>query len=392
MQGNENMKALVVIGTRPECIKLAPVINELRKRACDAPISVKVCVTAQHREMLDQMLRLFDIVPDYDLDVMQANQSPEQVVSTIISKFGAVLREEKPDWVIVQGDTSTVVAASLAAFYNRVKVAHVEAGLRSHDRWQPYPEEINRRVAGVVADLHFAPTEHSRQNLLAEQVPHDSIIVTGNSVIDAVHWIASQPRKSDELLLDDDEKLILVTAHRRENFGEPLENICFALRDIAARNRGRGVRIIYAVHPNPRVTQTVHTILSDCPDVVLTGHLEYSELVHLMRSAYLVLTDSGGIQEEAPSFGKPVLVMRNVTERPEGIEAGVVKLVGSDRCAIVSEVTKLLDDPEEYSRMSRQVNPYGDGKASTRIVAGLLGEAVEQFAPAESEAAKVSLV
>ena len=390
---NKALKVLVVFGTRPEAIKLAPVIRELWKYS-DRTVC-KICVTAQHRQMLDQVLRLFEIKPDYDLNVMEDNQSPTQVAAAVLARLEPILQQERPDWMLVQGDTTTVAAASLAAFYARVKVGHVEAGLRTYDKWQPFPEEINRRVAGVIADLHFAPTERARQNLLREGVPAERILVTGNPVIDALHWVAAlpsppeviellgrlgMPAKEDFLPASNPIRLILVTAHRRENFGWPLENICLALRDIAEHYR-REVHIVYPVHLNPNVWEPVHRLLGDVPNITLVPPLDYLSLVHLMKRSYLVLTDSGGIQEEAPSLGKPVLVLREVTERPEGVEAGTVRVVGVERETIVRETVRLLEDSRAYQAMASAVNPYGDGHAAERIVAALLGERVAPFEP-----------
>ncbi len=369
------MKVLVVFGTRPEAIKLAPVIRELRKKSCDPGIdlTVRVCVTAQHREMLDQVLRLFEIVPDYDLNVMQENQTPTQVASAVLSRLEPLLLTERPDWVLVQGDTTTVAAASLAAFYSRAKLGHVEAGLRTGDKWQPFPEEINRRIAGSIADLHFAPTQGSRQNLLREGISDERILVTGNTVIDALQWVASQapPAEVSDLVRTPATRLIFVTAHRRETFGAPLEDICLALRDIAVRYDGR-LQILYAVHRNPNIWAPVHRLLGDLGNVTLTPPLDYLSTVHILKHTYLVLTDSGGLQEEAPSLGKPVLVLREVTERPEGVEAGTARLVGVKRESIVRETTHLLEDNQAYAAMATAVNPYGDGKASQRIVEALL--------------------
>lgn len=384
------MKVLTVFGTRPEAIKLAPVIRALRKRSHVDTLSVqrvavKVCVTAQHRQMLDQVLRLFEITPDYDLNVMEDNQSPTQVASAVLARLESILQEEQPDWVLVQGDTTTVTAASLAAFYARVKVGHVEAGLRTHDKWQPFPEEINRRVAGAIADLHFAPTEGARQNLLCEGVPNEHIVVTGNPVIDALHWVAAQPFDVATLRIErsiferSDEKLILVTAHRRENFGEPLQNICRALREIAVAYPA--VQIVYPVHLNPNVWEPVHRYLDGIPNIALLPPLDYLPLVHLLKRSYLVLTDSGGLQEEAPSLGVPVLVLRDVTERPEAVKAGTVRVVGTDPHRIVGEVCRLLDDMAAYQAMAQAINPYGDGQASQRIIASLLGRPVQPFVP-----------
>jgi len=405
MKNLKLLKVLCIFGTRPEAIKMAPILRELARRR--ERFALKICVTAQHRQMLDQILDLFGIVPDYDLNVMEDNQFPAQVLAAVVKKLGPVMEAEKPDWVLVQGDTATVAAASLAAFYARVKVGHVEAGLRTHDKWQPFPEEINRRVAGVIADLHFAPTDWARQNLLREGVPDEQIIVTGNPVIDALKWVTKMPPdaetaallqnlglneetianarhqnvpcrwKSKSLSLDDS-RLILVTAHRRENFGRPLRNICIALQDIAAQYDGR-VMIVYPVHLNPDVSEPVHAQLGDVPNITLTPPLSYLSLAHLLKQSYLVLTDSGGIQEEAPTLGVPVLVLRGTTERPEAVEAGTVRIVGTDRERIVVEAARLLDDPEAYGQMARAINPYGDGRAAERIAEAVRGEPVTAF-------------
>jgi UDP-N-acetylglucosamine 2-epimerase (non-hydrolysing) len=322
------------------------------------------------------VLRIFDITPDYDLDVMQEDQTPTQVASTVLARLEPVLNQEQPDWVLVQGDTTTVAVAALAAFYARARVGHVEAGLRTHDRWQPFPEEINRRIAGAIADLHFAPTQKSRDNLLHENVPTDRIIVTGNPGIDALRWITAQPESQTvrELLLQAPEaRTVLVTAHRRENFGEPLQNICMALRDLAARYNG-SIRIIYPVHRNPNVWGPVHAVLGDAPHVMLVEPLDYLSNLQLMKRSYLVVTDSGGIQEEATGLGIPALVLREVTERPEGVETGALRIVGTDRGRILGEAGRLLDDPTEYARMAHAENPFGDGHAAERIVSSLLLE------------------
>jgi UDP-N-acetylglucosamine 2-epimerase (non-hydrolysing) len=373
-----------VFGTRPEAIKMAPVVKELERHPDQ--IESLVCVTAQHREMLDQVLDLFSIVPDEDLEVMRDNQTPTQVASAVLARVEPILRATRPDWVLVQGDTTTVAAASMAAFYTGVRVGHVEAGLRTHDKWQPFPEEVNRRIAGVIADRHFAPTREARENLLREGIDGETILVTGNPVIDALQWVVAQPFDLDTLPVDRSvlgspkRKLVLVTAHRRENHGAPLERICGALKDLATRD-GDPVHIVYPVHLNPNVWDPVHRLLGDVPNVTLTPPLDYLPLVHLMKRAYLVLTDSGGIQEEAPGLGVPVLVLREVTERPEAVAAGTVRVVGTDRERIVAQATRLLDDAAERERMARAVNPYGDGRASRRIVASLLGEQVTPFAP-----------
>lgn len=351
---------------------MAPVIRELRQQPDD--FICRVCVTGQHRQMLDQVLRLFAIEPDYDLNVMVGNQTPMQVASAVLAQMESILQAEQPDWVLVQGDTTTVAASALAAYYARVKVGHVEAGLRTHDKWQPFPEEVNRRVAGVIADMHFAPTQNARHNLLHEGVPDEQIVVTGNTVIDALHQVAELPYDPSTGPLANvpwDKRLILVTAHRRENFGEPLERIFQALRDIAAAY-SQAVCLVYPVHLNPHVQEPARRILSDMPNVILTEPLDYLPLVYLMKRASLVMTDSGGIQEEAPGLGKPVLVFREVTERPEAVEAGTVSLVGADYHRIVERACRLLDDPDEYQRMAKASNPYGDGHAAERIVRALL--------------------
>jgi len=393
------VKVLTIFGTRPEAIKMAPVIRELQRRSDGSDLESLVCVTAQHRQMLDQVLHLFGIGPDYDLDLMEIIRTPTRVASAVLAPLEHILKKERPDWVLVQGDTTTVAAASLAAFYAGAKVGHVEAGLRTHNKWQPFPEEINRRVAGVIADLHFAPTKRARDNLLREGVPEKQIIVTGNPVIDALNWVAEQPPTSEvsESLMGlgigeemavgihnrgveeyPSSHLILVTAHRRENFGRPLENICLALRDIALQYDHR-VQIVYSVHLNPNVQETVHRILGNVPNVILAPPLDYQLLVQMMKRSYLILTDSGGIQEEAPALGVPVLVLREVTERPEAVEAGTVRVIGSDRERIVSETARLLDEVQAYEEMARAVNPYGDGNATERIVGALLGEPLKPW-------------
>lgn len=372
------MKVLSVFGTRPEAVKMAPVVRLL---AQTAGIEARVCVTAQHRQMLDQVLTLFDIHPDYDLDLMRDNQSLPELSAAIFTSLDPVLIDFKPDWVLAQGDTTTVAITSLLAYYRRIRFGHVEAGLRTYDKWAPFPEEINRRIAGVVADLHFAPTEWARQNLLREGVDDILIKVTGNPVIDALQVVAEQPEPEeiDGLLgglgignreLDSKgRQLILVTAHRRENFGQPLEDICAALKALAARG---DVEIVYPVHLNPNVQEPVYRLLGDVPHITLLRPLDYLPLVQLMKHARLILTDSGGIQEEAPGFGIPALVLRDVTERPEGVEAGALKLVGTDTQVIVREATQLLDEPSVYASMAKAVNPYGDGHAAERIVEALL--------------------
>jgi UDP-N-acetylglucosamine 2-epimerase (non-hydrolysing) len=366
------LKVLTVFGTRPEAVKLGPVIHELARHP-DRIVS-RVCVTAQHRDMLDQVLRIFAIQPDFDLDVMQDNQTPTQVASAVLARLEPILLQERPDWVLVQGDTTTVAAAALGAFYSRSRVGHVEAGLRTGDRWQPFPEEINRRVAGVIADRHFAPTTRSRDNLLREDVPAERILVTGNPGIDALRWITAQPESPEVRQMLTAERTILVTAHRRENFGEPLESICLALRDIAERYTG-SVHIVYPVHRNPNVWGPVHHLLGNVPHISLRPPLDYLPNLQLMRQAYLVVTDSGGIQEEATGLSIPCLVLREVTERPEGVASGALRIVGTDRARIVAEASRLLDDRAEYERMASADNPFGDGHAAERIVASLLADA-----------------
>ncbi len=375
---SKRIKVLSVFGTRPEAIKMAPVIRELEKHPNF--ITSKVCVTAQHREMLDQILDLFKIIPDYDLNLMKAGQSPTQVAALVLSQLESILQVEQPDWVLVQGDTTTVMAASIAAFYARVKIGHVEAGLRTFDKWQPFPEEINRKIASVTADLHFAPTKQSRQNLLQEGIPDENILVTGNTVIDALHWVVEQPFELSSLKipLSLNKKLILVTAHRRENFGLPIENICLALKEISECYREE-IQIIYPVHLNPNIQEPVFQLLGNIPNITLLPPLDYLPMVHLMKFANFVMTDSGGIQEEAPGLGKPVLVLRDKTERPEAVKAGTVRLIGTNRKAIVTETINLLENPNHYKRMARAVNPYGDGRAAERIVQSLLGVCVTPF-------------
>ena len=369
------MRVLAIFGTRPEAVKMAPVVAALKR---SPGIETRVCITAQHREMLDQVLELFAIQPDIDLDLMRPNQSLAELTASIFTNLDPVLKREQPDWVLVQGDTTTVMAASLLCYYNRIKVGHVEAGLRTHDKWQPFPEEINRRVAGVVADLHFAPTEHSRQNLINEGIPDSAIAVTGNPVIDALNEIVKRPAPVEtQALLDrlgicpGGKELVLITAHRRENFGQPLEDICSALRMLAETYPQR-LELVYPVHLNPNVQEPVYRLLGEISNITLLKPLDYLPMVHLMKHATLVLTDSGGIQEEATSLGVSALVLRNVTERPEGVEAGVLKLVGTDPQVIVSEARRLLDDPAAYRAMANARNPFGDGHAAERIVRAIL--------------------
>ena len=336
------MKILSVFGTRPEAVKMAPIVRQLNQTA---GVESRVCVTAQHRQMLDQVLELFQIQPDYDLDLMRDGQSLAQISASIFTHLDPVLADFQPDWVLVVGDTATVVTTSLLTYFRRIKLGHVEAGLRTHNKWHPFPEEINRRIATVIADLHFAPTEWSKGNLLHEGVDEKSILVTGNSVIDALNFVAQQPEPQEITSLLEKlgtTKLLLVTAHRRENFGQPLEDICHAIRELACRD---DVEIVYPVHLNPNVQEPVNRILKGVPHITLLPPLDYLPMVHLMKNARLILTDSGGLQEEAPSFGVPVLVLRETTERPEGVEAGTLKVVGTETSHIVQPRTRRWQRP-----------------------------------------------
>lgn len=371
------MKVLSVFGTRPEAIKMAPLVKAL---AADSFFDARVCVTAQHREMLDQVLKLFDISPHYDLNLMKARQDLYDITSGVLLGLRDVLAEFQPDLVLVHGDTATTFAATLAAFYQQISVGHVEAGLRTGNMYSPWPEEANRVLTGRLADMHFAPTQRNQNALLHEGIAADKIVVTGNTVIDALQWVVQKIGKSDELLasIQSDlqraglssevlsRRVVLVTGHRRENFGEGFENICKALRQLAAAYPE--THFVYPVHLNPNVQEPVNRLLGGSPNAHLIQPLGYEPFVYLMQRAYLVLTDSGGVQEEAPGLGKPVLVMRDTTERPEAVEAGTVKLVGTDAGLIVREVRKLLDDDTLYQEMSHAHNPYGDGKASERIL------------------------
>jgi UDP-N-acetylglucosamine 2-epimerase (non-hydrolysing) len=366
------LKVLTIIGTRPEGIKMGPVIKEL-ERYPDR-ISSYVCATAQHRGLLDQVLDVFDIRPDIDLNLMQAGQTLSQLTANLFVHLDQVISRERPDWVLVQGDTTSVMVASLVAYYHHVRVGHVEAGLRTGDKQQPFPEEINRRITDLLADLYFAPTETNRQNLLREGVPDQAIVLTGNTIVDALQMTVERLARAEqpvESRPSPAQRLILVTAHRRENFGYPLVQICRAIAELA-RRYGPQIQIVYPVHPNPNVQGTVRRMLSGLPNVDLTEPLSYWDFVRLMSRAFLILTDSGGLQEEAPSLGIPVLVLREVTERPEGVAAGAVRLVGTDEHAIVEAAVELLEDSSAYDRMAKSVNPYGDGQASQRIVKAIL--------------------
>ena len=367
-------KILIVFGTRPEAIKMALLIKEFQKHA---EFEVKVCVTAQHRQMLDQVLEFFEIKPDFDLNLMKQAQDLYDVTSGVLLGMRGIFERYKPDIVFVHGDTTTTSTVSLAAFYQKIDVAHVEAGLRTHDIYSPFPEEINRQITGLIAKYHFAPTAGAKENLLKEGKSAENIVVSGNTVIDALFWTIDKIERDaalrDKILSSinfkfhlGERKFILVTGHRRENFGEGFINICEALREIAADNAD--VDIVYPVHLNPNVQKPVKEILSGLPNIFLMDPLEYDAFVYLMSKAYMIITDSGGIQEEAPSLCKPVLVTRNRTERPEGIEAGCVRLVGTKRENIVKEAQKLLNLKDEYDKMSQSISPYGDGKACERIV------------------------
>lgn len=358
-------KVLAIFGTRPEAIKMAPVVLELKR---SERLDTRVCVTAQHRGMLDQVLELFEIAPDHDLNVMQENQSLEGLTARVLTGVGRILDEERPDIVLVHGDTTTTLAAALAAFYRRLPLGHVEAGLRSGSLSAPWPEEMNRRVTTLATRYHFAPTEQSKLNLLAEGVPEAHIHVTGNTVIDALLQTVEKSRNSQVRarfpFLAEGRPLILVTGHRRENFGQGFENICHALREIAD---AFPVQIVYPVHPNPNVRGPVEALLADHDHIHLIDPLDYEPFVALMELSHFIITDSGGVQEEAPSLGKPILVMRDTTERPEAVDAGTVILVGTDARRIVAEAGRLLTDENHYSRMSQAINPYGDGQAAKRI-------------------------
>jgi UDP-N-acetylglucosamine 2-epimerase (non-hydrolysing) len=365
-------KNLIIFGTRPEAIKMAPLVKEFSKNKLD--FETKVCVTAQHREMLDQVLDFFEITPDYDLNLMKPNQNLYSLTADIILQLQPILEEFKPDYIYVHGDTTTTMAASIAGFYCGAKVCHVEAGLRTHNKKSPFPEEINRQVTGRIADYHFAPTSQSKINLLKENVFENDILVTGNTVIDAlldsttrIDQIVNKEIEFLKKTIDPSKKIILVTGHRRENHGDGFINICDALKEIAINNVD--TQIIYPVHLNPNVKQPVYKILSNIKNVILIEPLAYPAFVWLMSQSYLIITDSGGVQEEAPSLGKPVLVMRDTTERPEAVEAGTVLLVGTEKEKIVTYTQKLLDNKDYYISMSELHNPYGDGKACERIVA-----------------------
>lgn len=368
------MKVLIVFGTRPEAIKMCPLVLAMQK---DPRVDPVVCVTGQHREMLDQVLDIFNIKPDFDLNIMKPGQDLTDVTVSILSGLKDVISQVKPDAIFVHGDTATTFATSVAAYYHKVPVGHVEAGLRTGDIYSPWPEEGNRKLTGTIAKYHFAPTEWSQQNLLNEGVSPSDITVTGNTVIDALLWVAKKIDSDDKLhakieaqlpALDPQKRMVLVTGHRRENFGASFDNICHAIREIAERG---DAEVVYPVHLNPNVREPVNRILKDVPNVHLIEPLDYLPFVALMKKAAIILTDSGGIQEEAPSLGKPVLVMRDTTERPEAVSAGTVKLVGTNQDVIFTEVSRLLDNHDDYLEMSYAHNPYGDGHACKHIVDAL---------------------
>lgn len=378
-------KILLVFGTRPEAIKMAPVYSALKSTPS---IDVRVCVTGQHRQMLDQVLELFGIQPEFDLNLMKAGQDLTDITSNVLLGLRGVFKQWLPDMVLVHGDTSTTLGASLAAYYAKVQVGHVEAGLRTGNKYAPWPEEMNRRLTGALADLHFAPTEQSRQNLLAEGVDSQNISVTGNTVIDALLQVVERVQTDSTLqtsmaqrfnFLDSAKRMLLVTGHRRENFGQGFENICQALAQLAQRG---DVQVVYPVHLNPHVQEPVNRILGQCPNVHLLEPQDYLPFVYLMHRSSLIVTDSGGVQEEAPSLGKPVLVMRDTTERPEAVAAGTVRLVGTSTQRIVDTAQQLLNDPVAYQSMARAHNPYGDGQAAQRIAQMLSTNPQVQLIPA----------
>ena len=361
------MKILIIFGTRPEAIKMAPLVLHLRQ-----DLDIKICVTGQHREMLDQVLKLFKIIPDYDLNLMKPNQNLANLTGEVLNGVTHVLKQEEFDWVLVQGDTTSTMAGAMAAFFQKVPVGHVEAGLRTYDLESPFPEELNRQVTSKMARLHFAPSVESKRNLLNEGFSENNISITGNTVIDALHWVLEHSSPMDVVLPFElqQSRMILVTGHRRENFGSGFQQICEALRIIALKQPD--LQIVYPVHLNPNVREPVNRILSNLPNIHLTEPLDYQQFVHLMIQSTLILSDSGGVQEEAPSLGKPVLVMRDTTERPEAVEAGTAKLIGVNQQTIVDETMRLLNNSDEYQKMAYAHNPYGDGTASEKILEALL--------------------
>ncbi len=384
-------KILFVFGTRPEAIKMAPLVHELQNRK--KQFSVKICVTAQHRSMLDDVLKIFRIVPDYDLNIMKDAQSLEHITELVMRKVTPVLKSFKPDMVLVHGDTSTTFVTALAAFYQRIPVGHVEAGLRSYDYNNPFPEEANRRLTDDLSSLHFAATMIGKENLIAENISEKNIYITGNTVIDALKWAVMRPHVFEnkelraffgKIMLDPDSQVVLVTAHRRENFGKPMENVCRALKSVA--DKYKNVRIIYPVHLNPNVQNPVNRILGKHPRVLLLPPLNYLDFSCLMERATFIVTDSGGLQEEAPSLGKPVLVLRKVTERPEAVAASTAKVIGTDYARVVKEISQLITNDSLYTKMANAVNPYGDGKAAARTADAILhyfgsGKRPKDFTP-----------
>lgn len=359
---------MTIVGTRPEAIKMAPVIKELEKHS--GILEPIFCVTAQHRQLLDRVLRSFNLAPDYDLDIMQENQTLPQMTARMLMKLDEVIAKEKPDFILVQGDTTTAFVASLAGFYQKITIGHVEAGLRTHNKYDPFPEEMNRCLIDVLSTLYFAPTKRAMANLMAEGIPQNRIYLTGNTVIDALLMVASKDYQLDIGIDFKSEKVILVTAHRRENFGKPLENLCEAIKELIRRNQD--IEIVYPIHLNPNVQKIVYRMLSDHSRIHLIAPLDYEPFIHLMKRCYLIITDSGGVQEEAPSLGKPVLVFRNETERVEAITAGTAKLVGTSYTSILRNTQILLDNTCEYNKMAKSVNPYGDGRAAQRIISNLI--------------------
>jgi len=362
----------LIFGTRPETIKMFPIISEIKKYS--HLIDSKIIVSGQHREMLDQMVEIFQIKPDYDLDIMEQGQSLSHITKNSLLGIEKILKKERPSIVLVQGDTTTTFVGALAAFYQKIKIGHIEAGLRTNNKYYPFPEEINRHLTSVLADLHFAPTEKSCQNLLSEGVKRENVFVSGNTVIDSLFLMTKENYIFKEPLLQEikiiEKKIILVTMHRRENWGGPLKETCQAL--IKLIDEYSDLMVIFPIHKNPEIRKNVNEILKNRKEVLLLDTLDYKDMVNLMSKSYIILTDSGGIQEEAPSLGKPVLVLRDETERPEAVEAGVVKLIGTNSKKIIKEVKELLDNKEKYLEMTRNINPYGDGKASGRIVKRIL--------------------
>lgn len=372
----KKIKVLIIFGTRPEAVKMAPIIKALKND--EEHFITKICVTAQHRDMLDQVLRIFEIEPDYDLNIFQGGQTLTQITCKSLTGLEGVIEEFKPDLILVQGDTTTVFSGALAAFYHQVKIGHVEAGLRSGNLYSPYPEEANRKLTGVLTDFHFAPTETSRQNLLREGYEDSKIFVTGNTSIDALKWVINKDYKFEDEKLNnidfENNKVLLLTAHRRENIGEPMENIFSAVKEAAEKNKN--VEVIYPMHLNPKVREIARKIFGNMDNIHLIEPLDYLPFTNLMAKCYMVVTDSGGVQEEAPSLGKPVLVVRRETERPEGIEAGTARLVGTEKSVILKEIDTLINNEEEYKKMANAVNPYGDGRAAEYIKEAIISNMI----------------